>query len=227
MVGCWVTSSLSLLYQNHIVSLSLRPTIYICALFLSSFPHFLERKFLVKLIYCDPWMYIRTVVSTTIMWRHSPHFIFHLSWSPITTVDNWSDYRLVWLFQRLLSLQPSSQGASDEHTGRFPAGFALQCVHDYIYHTLTLVWIWLWCGRCARLVEDPLSLEMTVSMTASSDSLRKEWDRTFPRSLGLTVRPYLVNCSKIGFRPFNGLRFRRNTIKRATICVHSKSVTLH
>jgi len=75
MVGCWVTSSLSLLYQNHIVSLSLRPTIYICALFLSSFPHFLERKFLVKLIYCDPWMYIRTVVSTTIMWRQSPHFI--------------------------------------------------------------------------------------------------------------------------------------------------------
>ena len=157
-------------------------------------------------------------------------FYLHLSWSPITKVDNWSDYRLVWLFQRLLSLQPSSQGASDEHTGRFPAGFALQCVHDYIYHTLTLVWIWLWCGRCARLVEDPLSLEMTVSMTTSNDSLRKN-EIVLPMIVSgkMRVNSAAISCyrSKIGNRPFNGLHFRRNTIRRATICVYSKSVTLH
>ena len=124
-------------YQNHIVSLSLRITTYICA-FISSFSLFLRiyfevliswrESFFVKLIYCDPWIYIRTVVSTTI--------IFTLVVISHHQSRYWSDYRLVWLFQRLLSLQPSSQGASDEHTGRFPAGFAL--VYMIIYHALAL-----------------------------------------------------------------------------------------
>ena len=45
-------------------------------------------------------------------------------------------------------------------------------VRDYIYHTVFNMILAL-SGRCARLVEDPLSLEMIVSMTASSDSIRK------------------------------------------------------
>jgi hypothetical protein len=41
-----------------------------------------------------------------------------------------------------------------------------------IYHALSLYKLAL-SGRCARLVEDPLGLEMIVSMTASSDSIRE------------------------------------------------------
>lgn len=50
------------------------------------------------------------------------------------------------------------------------------------------------------MVEDPLGLEMTVSMTTSSDSLRKNEIVHFRgHNVGLTVRPGLAIAPRLGF----------------------------
>jgi hypothetical protein len=107
------------------------------------FSLFLDRDFLCEAYL--PWLRSRNVILSVvsmIMWRYSPRYVYRLSWSLITKVKI-GQRNYILLFQRLLSFQPSSQGASDKHIGRFPAGFAL-CVHDYI-HALALILMWLVC----------------------------------------------------------------------------------
>jgi len=141
MVGFWVTSSYScsrtLKVLTRTISFpSLRPTIYYVRSFLfllSSFPgekvsacetDLLRSYDIISYssIHDDNVTLQSPIISTLIVISH------HQS-------QYWSAY-YIWLFQRLLSFQPSSQGASDEHTGRFPAGFAL--VYMIIYHALAL-----------------------------------------------------------------------------------------
>ena len=100
-----------------------------------------RESFFVKLIYCDASMYVRTVVSTTIMWHYSPHYIY-------TCRDLPSPKSILVRLSACLALSKVAI-TSTIISGSF--GWAHRsvprrvraCVHDYISCT-GFIWIWLW-----------------------------------------------------------------------------------
>jgi hypothetical protein len=140
MVGCWVTSSLSLLYQNHIVSLSLRPTIYICAFcfLFSFFPGEKISLSLAKLIYCDARILILTVVShDDNVTLQSPLYHRNLS-SPESifgqNIGLFGSFKGCFHFNHHLRELRMSTPAGSPPGSRF--------VRDYIYHTVfNIIWL--------------------------------------------------------------------------------------